>query len=219
MPSNESCVALHLQAPLQSWGVCSQFSERDTGRFPSKSAISGMICAAFGYARGSEQERDLLEMLSQIKFLTVSTYGASPTSNVPGRLNDFHTVMGTRKANGGVKACHITRRHYLTDSEFYVFLSGNDELIHSIASAIKNPVWGLWLGRKCCIPSTPIFAGEYTSEVEALKRFFDQPIEHYSSCEDAVNSTVDDYAWDEPRSFESRKRIFEPRKVHINIGH
>lgn len=218
MSTDESCIALHLKAPLQSWGTSSQFGERETQRFPSRSAVSGMICAACGCGRGSEAEHLLLGQLKQTKFLVVSTHVSGSDAASPGRLRDFHTVQGTPIAGGGIKECHITRRNYLTDSEFYVFLTGKNELVQKIANAVRNPVWGIWLGRKSCIPSVPVFAGIFDSEDQAFSKFCCLPKDRYSFCEEVSYSLADDSTRDVPVSFESKKRVFESRNVHVNVG-
>src|SRR5579859_2469851 len=49
---------LHLSSPLQAWGTQSNFTNRDTGREPSKSGVIGLLCAALGRPR-SEPVDDL----------------------------------------------------------------------------------------------------------------------------------------------------------------
>ena len=49
-------------------------------------------------------------------------------------------------------------------------VSGDAGLIGRIAAALRDPVWGGWIGRKCCIPATPVFQGVFPSEEEALGR-------------------------------------------------
>ena len=44
---------LRLSGPLQSWGVQSRFSIRDTGLEPSKSGVVGLLCAALGRPRSA----------------------------------------------------------------------------------------------------------------------------------------------------------------------
>ena len=45
----------------------------------------------------------------------------------------------------------------------------------------KDPVWGIWLGRKNCIPTTPIYAGLYSDKNEALNKLLkDQPLEKFT---------------------------------------
>src|SRR3989442_1200553 len=29
-----------------------------------------------------------------------------------------------------------------------------------IAAALHNPRWGIWLGRKCCLPASPVLVGD-----------------------------------------------------------
>jgi len=43
-----------LQGPLQSWGISSHFTERDTAREPSKSGVIGLVCAAMGRPRDAD---------------------------------------------------------------------------------------------------------------------------------------------------------------------
>jgi CRISPR system Cascade subunit CasD len=50
----------------------------------------------------------------------------------------------------------VSQRDYLLDSRFAVFLQGEEAQMEACASAFQNPAWGLWLGRKSCIPSVPI---------------------------------------------------------------
>jgi len=39
-----------------------------------------------------------------------------------------------------------------------VLLEGPSALLEEIAAALRNPRWGVWLGRKCCIPASPLLA-------------------------------------------------------------
>ncbi len=51
------CLILHLDAPMQSWGIESRYSRRSAGVAPSKSALCGMACAALGAGKESEKEK------------------------------------------------------------------------------------------------------------------------------------------------------------------
>jgi CRISPR system Cascade subunit CasD len=54
----------------------------------------------------------------------------------------------------------VTHRQFLLDARFGVLLSGDDvEVLTRAAEAVRNPVWGVWFGRKCCVPARPLFAG------------------------------------------------------------
>ena len=59
MSTDGSCLALMLDAPLQSWGFESRFQRRTTGLHPTKSGVIGLICAAMGLAKGSTEENSV----------------------------------------------------------------------------------------------------------------------------------------------------------------
>ncbi len=53
----------------------------------------------------------------------------------------------------------VSERYYLADASFRVALQGETNLIEELASAVQQPVWPLFLGRKSCVPSAPIYDG------------------------------------------------------------
>lgn len=219
MCADVCCLALRLQAPLLSFGNESQFNQRLTAHLPSKSVIAGMLCAARGLGRGSVEEKTFLGQIADMPMLAVAVprrlaAGGQGWALTAGRTVDFHTVQGTRKAKGGIKDCHITSRHYLHDSAFGVFLNGPRAVLEDAAKALQNPVWGLWIGRKCCIPSAPVFGGLFASEVEALEHMLDAPLECFTH-EREVDSFEEgnDTLPDQVESFLSAARRFAPRRV------
>lgn len=190
--SNEAAyLALRLEGPLQSWGFESQYNRRNTGLLPTKSAILGMCCAALGIPRGTEKERALLEQCVGLRLLTVVVsrslkYGGKSSQLPVRRITDYHTVQNTKTASGVLKPTHLTYRQYLCDAAFACVLSGNTELINRLVkdekgSGLENPVWGIWLGRKACIPTAPVFAGIFLTEVEALCELLgDRPLDMFT---------------------------------------
>jgi len=83
---------------------------------------------------------------------------------------DYHTAgakIGIRKAEGGIKetaSTHkpetlLSRRQYLYDASFLVALQGDSDTVARYAGHLQNPVWPVFLGRKCCVPGEPVFAG------------------------------------------------------------
>lgn len=179
--SNETAyLALRLQGPMQAWGFNSQFNRRNTGLMPTKSGILGMCLAALGVDRGSEEEKDWLEKSVNLRLLvvavprTVKRYGDKLDDLPVRRITDYHTVMHTQSADGNPKKdAVLTYRQYLCDAAFACVLSGDAALISQIGQAMENPVWGIWLGRKACIPTAPVFAGVFPSEQEALDKLLD----------------------------------------------
>jgi len=216
MLSEKSFLALRLEGPLQSWGFDSQYNRRNTGLMPTKSAVAGMCCAAMGYQRGSSEEAVFLDKFIAVKMMAIAKPRNSGNKELSvRRLQDYHTVRNTRTAEGKPKDCHITNRQYLTDAAFGVLLEGDSALLKQIAAALGNPVWGIWLGRKTCIPTAPILAGLRENRDEALKLILkNKPLESFTRQEE-VESFADgrDSLPDMPVSFATEKRLFSPRRV------
>lgn len=217
MSSDTSFLALRLEGPLQSWGFDSQYNRRNTGLMPTKSAIGGMCCAALGLTRGSDKEKSFLESFQGVRMTAIAIPRTDSRKELPvRRLQDYHTVQNTRRASGAINNdCVLTHRQYLTDAAFGVLLEGDSTLLKQVADALADPVWGVWLGRKVCIPSAPLLAGLRNSMDEALKLFgLDRPLEAYTRQED-VESFADgrDSLPDMPVSFATDKRLFSPRRV------
>lgn len=137
-----STLLLRLAAPLQSWGVASKFDTRDTAREPTKSGVIGMLAAALGRRR-----TESLDDLQGIRF--------GVRIDQPGTLmRDFHTAR-LKEQN----APFVTHRYYLADAVFLVGLEAEDCILHELASALQNPVYPLFLGRRSCPPVGPLVLG------------------------------------------------------------
>jgi CRISPR system Cascade subunit CasD len=221
MSAEQAWLSLRLEGPMQSWGVDSQYNRRATGLMPTKSAVAGMCCAAIGADRGSEREGQILSRMAQLRMLSVAVPRSIHNRDLDvRRLQDYHTVQDTRKADGSLKDCHITQRQYLTDAGFGVVLAGDRTFLQELADALRDPKWGLWLGRKTCIPTAPVLAGMFASQAEALKPLLgDQPLEQFTRQEE-VESFADgrDSLPDQPLSFLSSNREFSLRRVRTTPG-
>lgn len=220
MSSEHACLAMRLEGPLQSWGSSSQFNRRLTDLLPTRSAISGMLCAALGLDRGSEAEARFLARCNRLHMLAVALPRKSRNRILAvRRLEDYHTVQNTRKAGGGLKDCHITRRQYLLDASFRVFLSGERDTLAEAADALQDPAWGIWLGRKACIPTAPVFAGLFDDEAEALQAGLPDTLDRYVSARDAPSfAEGSDSVPDMPLSFNSSDRRFALRRIVKTYG-
>ena len=84
-------LAFYIDAPLQSWGSASKFQHRETNRFPTKSAIVGLIAAAMGINKHSEDEATELAPIVDLKLTVVRLEKKAKPSS---RFTDFHTVGG-----------------------------------------------------------------------------------------------------------------------------
>jgi CRISPR system Cascade subunit CasD len=140
---------LRLVGPMQSWGTTSRFDERDTQLEPSKSGVLGVVCAALGRDR-SEPVDDLARLRMGVR--------ADREGVV---MRDYQTstgvlVAGTGKADATRTV--VSERYFLADAGFLVGLEGDDEsLLHAVSSALRSPVWPLYLGRKAMVPSLPVW--------------------------------------------------------------
>ncbi|MGN0710106.1 MAG: type I-E CRISPR-associated protein Cas5/CasD, partial [Anaerovoracaceae bacterium] len=56
-------ILLKLSGPMQSYGTGSHYNYRRTDPYPSKSAVIGMIMAAYGYRRNDKESDEMLEKL------------------------------------------------------------------------------------------------------------------------------------------------------------
>ena len=180
---------LRLEGPLQSWGVRARWEIRDTQPEPTKSGIVGLLGCSLGYPRQDSRMVDELD-----KGLRMGVRVENP-----GRiLEDYHTITDyLPTANSGFKhsgirvgkdlqrivdnpesvpATILSQRFYLEDAAFLVILETRDavpDLLAKCADAVQNPVWPIFLGRKCCIPSRPVFeelTDSYGSIDEAIEK-------------------------------------------------
>jgi CRISPR system Cascade subunit CasD len=216
MSSEKRYLALRLEGPLQSWGFDSQFNRRNTGLMPTKSAVAGICCAALGYPRGSEEEKNFLLAFASVRMTALAIpRKASKKTLAVRRLQDYHTVQNTKTAEGKMKDTHITHRQYLTDAAFGVALAGEGAFLEMIAVALEHPKWGIWLGRKSCIPSAPVLAGLRENREEALRLLIgEEPIESFTRQEEVEDfSEGRDSLPDQPISFDIERRAFSPRRV------
>jgi len=153
---------LRLEGPLQAWGDTSKFVIRRTIKAPTKSGVLGLLCCAMGLSRQAAAER-----LPELGKLTMGVRIDRPGI----RWWDYQTVgarIGLTTAGGGLKTdavgTLITRREYLADASFLVALQGDGKLLQELAAAMASPKWSVFLGRKSCPPSVPVFSKPASDE-------------------------------------------------------
>lgn len=153
--TDHNTVFLRLEGPLQSWGDTSKFVIRRSMDAPTKSGVLGLICCAMGLSRQAARDK-----LPDLNALTMGVRVDRPGV----RWWDYQTVgagVGMTTAAGSIKmgaeGTLITRREYLADASFLVALQGDASLIERVAEALWSPKWAIYLGRKSCPPSIPVF--------------------------------------------------------------
>ena len=172
MTERKTILVLRLEGPLQSWGENAKWDFRDSSTMPTKSGIVGLLGCAMGEERGSQV---LVELAQSI---TVAVRADRPGE----KWVDYQTVTGTplmnalgkpRKIDGKPANTFTSSRCYLCDASFTVFIDTLPEWQQRIISALENPRWCMYLGRKNCVPSRPILADrmEAADLMEALKEY------------------------------------------------
>jgi CRISPR system Cascade subunit CasD len=230
---SNSFLAFQVDAPMQSWGVASRYQHRESESFPSKSGITGILAAALGIDKHGPNEDAAIAPLAELKMIVL--HAPKLPNRAAQRLSDFHTVGGgwgddwkadkndlrakmhTPKKAGDSSpfGTVITHRTYLTDTRFIVLLEGGTSLLEQCAAALENPKWGVWFGRKCCIPAAPLLPTLAPSQDEVLQKIstllgLDQTM--VAIKEGRCEATLDGawYQQDKPVSFGRREFLSRP---------
>lgn len=151
-----------LSAPMASFGSVSVGERRPTWDRPSKSQVIGLVAAALGIERSNETEQANL----------ATGLGFAVRVDDAGRLaSDYHTVQAAKdveirrwtKKNGPLRtradelACDdlktiLSQREFRTDTCHTICLWRRDNAecptVEEIASALRNPQFTLFAGRK-----------------------------------------------------------------------
>jgi CRISPR system Cascade subunit CasD len=206
---------LRLAGPMQSWGVQSRFTERDTGSEPSKSGVVGLLCAALGRPREAPID-DLAALRMGVR---------ADREGIIRR--DFQTAGqgGILKAQGKVerKNAVISNRYYLADASFLVGLEGeNLELLQRVQNALRNPHWGLYLGRKAFVPGQPVWLPDGLRKGQPLRQALEsyplvgRPREAAAQLRMVMEDPTGAHLRpDQPLSF--AQRLFAPRRVTVDF--
>lgn len=185
MAETMSLLALRLEAPLQSWGEQAKWDMRDSAVFPSKSAVVGLIACAMGLER---TDPAITELSQSIRMAVRADRRGT-------RMTDYHTVSGMpniMNAEGKPRGKTIvTQRQYLQDASFLVFIDTEKTWQESIMQAFQQPKWCVYLGRKSCVPTRPVYEGiaeGYTDMMDALRHY------HTERCQ----TKQVEYEWEQP---------------------
>lgn len=154
-------ILLKLAGPLQSWGTDSNFETRNTDRYPSKSAIIGLLSACCGFRRDEDE-----------KIRELNTLDFAVRIDQPGKiLRDYH-IATKKKKNGSVDRTYVTNRYYLQDAVFVVALGSEDHsLMESLKSGLLSQYFQPFLGRRAIPLNADFFLGtEEVGVIESLKK-------------------------------------------------
>ena len=207
-------ILMKFAGPLQSWGVGSHFETRQTQRYPSKSAVIGILAASLGYRRHED------EKIQQLNNLDFAVRIDQPGST----LRDYH-IATKYKANGQVDRNYVTNRYYLQDAVFVVAISSEDnQWIDEVEEALKSPYFQPFLGRRS-LPMNADFIIETRNEgiLESLDKMAWQAAKWYQKkAENRLEVYVDSHCLpnsnkltvrDKVVSFSQKERKFGFRSI------
>jgi CRISPR system Cascade subunit CasD len=173
---------LRLEAPLMAFGAPIVDQHGMSGDVPLPSMITGLLANALGLRR---TDGDRLQRLQDRVVL------AARWERLGEKLRDFQTAElkandrgwttrghweGREGGAGTYAGKHIRHRWYQADAVVTVALRlqpGEEApTLDQLAAALSYPARPLFVGRKSCLPATPIFAGfvEARTVLEALRK-------------------------------------------------
>lgn len=158
---------LRFQHHLQSWGMRAFWDIRDTAPYPTKKGVIGLLGCALGIPRYDSR---LVQLQAALRM-------GIRQERLFSQCIDFQTARGQffqadREQKPDVENI-VLRKHYLEDATFLVALQGTLPLLQQLRDALLDPRWPLFLGRKCCVPSMPIY-DDLRTDCESILEAFAQ---------------------------------------------
>jgi len=167
-------VLLRFDAPLMSFGSVVVDQHNKTDALPYRAMLAGLLANALGLTRRDEAQ--LAALQTRVRYAARRDRKGSP-------LVDYQTVdfdpkgpmasdlgwttrgaLEERKGGEASDGTHIRFRHYLAGAMVTVALTldppGDPPTLRAVSEALRAPARPLFLGRKCCVPSVPVWLGE-----------------------------------------------------------
>jgi CRISPR system Cascade subunit CasD len=155
-------VALRLHGPLQSWGGPVIGDDRPTLPFPTRSGVLGLVAACMGIARADTARLFALAEGARVH-VRVDARGTP--------LVDDQTIQDNPNASPTRQTIQ-SKRTYLCDASFVaVVVPGPRTAPEAIADALLAPVFAPFLGRRACVPSTPLLLAREVSGGDPIALF------------------------------------------------
>lgn len=159
---------LHLRfvGPLMAFGGVAIDQVGPTRDFPSTSMLTGLLGNALGWRRDAKDEHQGLQDRLIFAALTARE-GRVLTDSQNAKLEKIDrdwTTWGEPEGRAGATydSPHRRRRDYLADHDCRVVLRltlAAGPTADDLATALERPARPLFIGRKPCLPSAPIFMG------------------------------------------------------------
>ena len=189
---------------MQSWGIQSRYTRRDTGLEPSKSGVVGLLCAALGRPR----DADLSDLAALRMGVRVDRPGTveSDYHTAGGKSGSDESGYGVAMFDSSARRTVISTRFYLADASFLVGLEAStpshEALLAQVNDALGNPVWPLFLGRKAFVPATPIRLSNTPPDGPGLRT-------------EELEAALRDYPWPQPRTGERNQQSLQRLRLVI----
>jgi len=176
---------LRLEAPLMSFGAPIVDRNGVIQPYPALSTIAGLLGNALGY---DHSEFNRLERLQE------RLVYASRQDRRGRQIQDYQTVdlsatymqddhawttggeLEKRKGGKASTGTHVRLRDYWADASHIVAIAletpGEDPTLNALERALQSPERPLFIGRKPCLPSLPLYAGriEAVDLIDALRK-------------------------------------------------
>ena len=163
---------LCLESPLMAFGGETIDQLGVTRRFPAASMLTGLFANALGWRR----TQTLAHQQLQDRLVFAVRIDREPATRWP--MRDFQTAQLQKKDQGWTTRAapdergggpgtynspHIRQREYLADMVVTVAVrlepEGESPDLDRLAVALQQPARPLFIGRKPCLPSAPLFEG------------------------------------------------------------
>lgn len=163
----ENYLVFQLQGPLAAWGDPAVGEYRGSADTPGESALIGLLGAALGFKREDETAFAALR----------ESYRFAVGVQKPGQLlRDYHTAQMPGRSTLKKRPHHSRRdelnmpreelntilstRDYRQNGAWLIAIQARPDAPHSLetlADALRRPRFVLYLGRKSCPPSAPLW--------------------------------------------------------------
>ena len=176
---------LNLEAPLMSFGGETVDNLGVIRPYPAVSMLTGLLANALGWRRDERQRHQDL----QDRLVFAARIDREPHGGL--RMQDFQsaainnteqgwTTRGRPEGRaGGTYQNHLRYRDYYADMRVTVALRlqspDGDPALDVLAEALLEPERPLFIGRKPCLPSCPLFGG-YSDGDTALEALLSVPL-------------------------------------------
>ena len=163
-------LVLRFDAPLISFGAPMVDQNGVVQQMPALSMLTGLLGNALGLTHG--EHRRLERLQERIRFASRTDCAGEAISDyqivdlgqpwMDARANGW-TTRGRLTTRGGASSegLHIRYRHYRANSVHTVVVEldppGEEPTLDQVAAALQEPARPLFIGRRTCLPATPIF--------------------------------------------------------------